>query len=84
MCIPFSRGSPVQGKMSKEKNMKKGQVLTGVVERVDFPNKGIVITPEGICIVKNVLPGQNNFDSTKKTEWKGRGTFGEHRRKFTA
>lgn len=38
--------------------MKKGQVLTGVVERVDFPNKGIVITPEGICIVKNVLPGQ--------------------------
>lgn len=25
-------GSPVQGKMSKEKNMKKGQVLTGVVE----------------------------------------------------
>lgn len=38
--------------------MKKGQVLTGVVERVDFPNKGIVVTPEGNCIVKNVLPGQ--------------------------
>lgn len=38
--------------------MKKGQVLTGTVERVDFPNKGIVNTPEGQCIVKNVLPGQ--------------------------
>ncbi len=38
--------------------MKKGQVLTGVVERVDFPNKGIVMTEEGSCTVKNVLPGQ--------------------------
>ena len=38
--------------------MKKGQILTGVVERVDFPNKGIVNTPEGQCVVKNVLPGQ--------------------------
>lgn len=38
--------------------MKKGQVLTGTVERVDFPNKGIVVTEEGNCIVKNVLPGQ--------------------------
>lgn len=38
--------------------MKKGQVLSGVVERVDFPNKGIVNTPEGVCTVKNVLPGQ--------------------------
>lgn len=38
--------------------MKKGQILTGVVERVDFPNKGIVQTEEGTCVVKNVLPGQ--------------------------
>ncbi len=38
--------------------MKKGQVLSGVVERVDFPNKGVVTTQEGTCIVKNVLPGQ--------------------------
>lgn len=38
--------------------MKKGQVLTGVVERVDFPNKGIVQTEEGTCVVKNSLPGQ--------------------------
>lgn len=38
--------------------MKKGQILTGMVEKVDFPNKGIVITEEGPCMVKNVLPGQ--------------------------
>lgn len=67
-------GSPVQGKMSKEKNMKKGQVLTGVVERVDFPNKGIVITPEGICIVKNVLPGQKiTLTVQKKRNGKAEG-----------
>lgn len=38
--------------------MKKGQVATGYVERVDFPNKGIVRTGEETCIVKNSLPGQ--------------------------
>ncbi len=38
--------------------MKKGQIIEGVVERVDFPNKGIVVCGEGVCIVKNALPGQ--------------------------
>ena len=38
--------------------VKKGQVLLGTVERVDFPNKGIVDTPEGQCVVKNVLRGK--------------------------
>jgi 23S rRNA (uracil-5-)-methyltransferase RumA len=38
--------------------MKKGQVFEGKVERVDFPNKGIVPTGEGTVIVKNSLPGQ--------------------------
>jgi len=47
--------------------MKKGQTYIGIVERVDFPNKGIVIietkTEEGVvvkeqCVVKNTLPGQ--------------------------
>ena len=50
-----------------EINMKKGQTYTGVVERVDFPNKGIVVTEtileDGIiqqekAVVKNTLPGQ--------------------------
>lgn len=38
--------------------MKKGQIISGVVERTDFPNKGIVVSEEGICVVKNALPGQ--------------------------
>lgn len=38
--------------------MKKGQMISGLVERTDFPNKGIVVTQEGTCIVKNALPGQ--------------------------
>ncbi len=41
-----------------EKRMKKGQIIEGIVERIDFPNKGIVKTQEGTCIVKNALPGQ--------------------------
>lgn len=54
--------------------MKKGQVLTGIVERVDFPNKGVVVTDEGNCIVKNVLPGQKvTFVVQKKRGGRGEG-----------
>lgn len=38
--------------------MKKGQIIEGTVERIDFPNKGIVSVGEGVCTVKNALPGQ--------------------------
>ena len=38
--------------------MKKGQVCEGIVERVDFPNKGVVKVGEDTVIVKNSLPGQ--------------------------
>ncbi len=38
--------------------MKKGQILEGIVSRMDFPNKGVTETEEGIVSVKNVLPGQ--------------------------
>lgn len=39
--------------------MKKGQTAEGMVTRVDFPNKGIVITEDGErVIVKNTIPGQ--------------------------
>ena len=54
--------------------MKKGQTLTGIVERVDFPNKGIVVTEEGSCVVKNVLPGQKvTFVVQKKRNGRGEG-----------
>lgn len=38
--------------------MKKGQVYEGYVERVDFPNKGIIKVGEETCVVKMSLPGQ--------------------------
>ncbi len=38
--------------------MKKGQVYEGYVERVDFPNKGIVKVGDETCVVKMSLPGQ--------------------------
>lgn len=57
-------------------NMKKGQEYIGVVERVDFPNKGIVKTEEGQAIVKNVLPGQKiKFRVTKTRHGKCDGNL---------
>ena len=38
--------------------MKKGQVYEGIVERVDFPGKGIVRVGEETAVVKMCLPGQ--------------------------
>ncbi|SFG50558.1 23S rRNA (uracil-5-)-methyltransferase RumA [Lachnospiraceae bacterium C7] len=39
--------------------MKKGTQAQGTVQKVDFPNKGIVLTDEGEkVIVKNTIPGQ--------------------------
>ncbi|MCR5824225.1 MAG: 23S rRNA (uracil(1939)-C(5))-methyltransferase RlmD [Lachnospiraceae bacterium] len=51
--------------------MKKGEIYEGIVEKVLFPNKGVVKaeTGEGVekCVVKNVLPGQKiGFRVTKK------------------
>lgn len=55
--------------------MKKGQIVTGVVERVDFPNKGVVRVEElsedgqakkSYCVVKNVIPGQKVSLMVKK------------------
>ena len=38
--------------------MKKGDLIEGIVREVKFPNKGIVETEDGICIVKNAITGQ--------------------------
>ena len=47
--------------------MKKGQVIEGVIERVDFPNKGVIMTQEGErVIVKNAIPGQKVSASINK------------------
>lgn len=47
--------------------MKKGEEYTGIVERIDFPNKGIVRIEDHEVVVKNVLPGQEvRFRINKK------------------
>lgn len=47
--------------------MKKGQIIEGVISRVDFPNKGILITEEGKpVIVKNAIEGQKVSASINK------------------
>lgn len=49
--------------------MKKGELYKGIVERVDFPNKGIVRVEgeEAFAVVKNVIPGQEiSFCVSKK------------------
>ena len=38
--------------------MKKGETFEGIVERLDFPNKGILTVDGDRIVVKNVLPGQ--------------------------
>ena len=38
--------------------MKKGDMFEGVVERVDFPNKGLVRVDDQTITVKNAMPGQ--------------------------
>jgi 23S rRNA (uracil-5-)-methyltransferase RumA len=54
--------------------MKKGQILEGYVERIDFPNKGIITCDGENVVVKNVIPGQKiSFMVTKKRKGKAEG-----------
>ncbi|MBO5209392.1 MAG: 23S rRNA (uracil(1939)-C(5))-methyltransferase RlmD [Lachnospiraceae bacterium] len=55
--------------------MKKGQIVEGIVSRVDFPNKGIVEAEEGNVVVKNALPGQKvrcSVNKVRKGKTEGR------------
>lgn len=38
--------------------MKKGEIYEGVIEKVDFPNKGRVLIDGQNVTVKNGMPGQ--------------------------
>ena len=56
--------------------MKKGQVLEGVIEKVEFPNKGIVRVEgeEKLVTVKNGIPGQKiKFAINKMRKGKAEG-----------
>ena len=39
-------------------HLKKGEIYEGVVEKIEFPNKGKVKVGEETVIVKNAIPGQ--------------------------
>lgn len=56
--------------------MKKGQVYEGIIEKVEFPNKGIVTAcgEEKTVIVKNGIPGQKiRFAVNKMRKGKAEG-----------
>lgn len=54
--------------------MKKGEIYEAVVEKVEFPNKGILHVEEKKVIVKNAIPGQKvRFVINKKRNGKCEG-----------
>ena len=55
--------------------MKKGQILEGTIERVEFPNKGIIRLEDRQAVVKNGLPGQKvrfSVNKVRKGKCEGR------------
>ncbi|MEG2782758.1 MAG: 23S rRNA (uracil(1939)-C(5))-methyltransferase RlmD [Lachnospiraceae bacterium] len=57
--------------------MKKGQVYEGIIESVEFPNKGQIHLPdeEKVVIIKNGLPGQKvrfSVNKVRKDKAEGR------------
>lgn len=58
-----------------KKVLKKGEIYEGIIEKVDFPNKGRVYVENRIVTVKNGIPGQKvRFVINKKkgTRMEGR------------
>ena len=54
--------------------MKKGEIYQGVIEKIDFPNKGIVNINGEKVIVKNGIPGQKvRFMINKKRSGRAEG-----------
>lgn len=54
--------------------MKKGEIYEAVVEKIEFPNKGIFHVEEEKVIVKNAIPGQKvRFVINKKRNGKCEG-----------
>lgn len=54
--------------------MKKGEIYEGIIERVDFPNKGRVKVGEDTVTVKNGIPGQKvRFVINKKRSGRAEG-----------
>ena len=55
--------------------MKKGEIYEGIIEKVDFPNKGYVNIDGEKVIVKNGIPGQKvRFMINKKRSGRAGGS----------
>ena len=68
------RQAPAFFMKEKGKQMKKGEILEGVVKDVRFPNKGILEIEGAPVIVKNAVPGQKiRFSVTKARSGRGEG-----------
>ncbi|MGN0316136.1 MAG: 23S rRNA (uracil-5-)-methyltransferase RumA, partial [Fusicatenibacter sp.] len=58
--------------------MKKGEIYEGIVEKIDFPNKGRVCVEGETVTVKNAIPGQKiRFLINKKRKNKAEGRLME-------
>lgn len=56
--------------------MKKGEEYIGIVEKTEFPNKGIVRLEDRKIVVKNTIPGQKiRFRISKLRTDRGEGTL---------
>lgn len=54
--------------------MKKGEIYEGIIEKVDFPNKGYVMVEDQKVLVKNGMPGQKiRFVIQKKRSGRAQG-----------
>ena len=54
--------------------MKKGEIYEGIIEKVDFPNKGYVCIDDQKVLIKNGIPGQKvRFMIQKKRSGRAQG-----------
>lgn len=54
--------------------MKKGEIYEGIIEKIDFPNKGRIRVEDDIVTVKNGIPGQKvKFLINKKRSGRAEG-----------
>lgn len=64
--------------------MKKGEIYEGVIEKVDFPNKGYVFVEDQKVLIKNGIPGQKvRFMIQKKRSGRAQGRILGGNRKIT-
>ena len=65
--------------------MKKGEVYEGIIQQIEFPNKGKVVVDGQTVIVKNGMPGQKvRFMINKKRSGRAEGRLLDVKQIYTA